>query len=959
MKTLSPSQTAAAAGAGHALARFLSIAWPRSGLCHYSERDTPRDFSPDPSVAFEPIVAEFPDVTRVATLGVLDRAPFDEARFVLACDPASAVPLEGRIADEDPTGCVVTAYQVLKPLQGVATRAEWIRLGRYRIESVALSESRAGRTATFQCVDTMQQSGDRTIGRLIAEREYPSAPTGSYGLLVPRIFGTVEGAPCPLVTLGRTTTLDGDLAPSDGIVYVTGGIGSWPVPGALDVEGERIAYTTLDAQSQTLGSSDRPLRRGIGGTTPAGHTAGATVREMLAQYRFLVADHAVRSIANVRANGTPLAAAAWSAGTAAGRAHIDLLELPLLTTTSPDAPRLRLQDANPPLTWNVAPDNTAADAPLAVDTGDARETTWAALAAGQALSLQVATNLAGQAGAVRRAWLRVQYQTAKGGGIPAWPADPPRAVLLWGGAPVAQVPLAEPPAMGAASLRVEQMLDVTALAVDGGGWAWFGPSLTVRIEFPAQASSTTLRVTDLSFEADVRVVVVRQVAPEDVSLTADVAGIAGSDGTITGLDAIEFLLTDPDHYGLFESEFDRASLESAIADATNSGAIHWRFDRRLVRPETLRSLLSSAVADAGIRSCIEGGVLRFFPRLGASAAEAVAGLSPDDAIVGTPVECAQSSVELVVNQLAVYYARSFAESETFTRVCEVEDRTSQDVAWGVRRDTEDLEWVRDGAVAQAFAMRALADFSQRRRTWRVVTYAPRTLALEVGDVVTLHDPLAGFDGQAGRIVGASFPEADGSAHRLTVAVTTPPADQAIVVWVSPGGEARIDALPAAGRLVFWVEGRRVAELDRWGVLRLDARMVEQRFDNSEASATAWIAYVPGIASQPPQVPAALAGQGYLLVRVWLGAAAAYCAALQLFADGAARVARVEEWGSVYPRVVPGHTWTAYVAPSGAFGAWGRDTLLSVDLVRAAMELVAEEDAAAPALKVRKIVENAW
>lgn len=308
MKTLTAAQKTARDADGHSLARIIQFDWPDSGTIYYTERGE-SEIDPDSGKTFVPIVASFPQTARAVDMGVIDGGPFHHATFSIWIDPNDIQNIETRVDDENPTGALITTYQVLRPVSGSLDSAEWSTLGKYRIESWVVVYKESGNVVRFDCVDFSQQIGDKEIGRVITDDLYPAAPDRSFGLMIPIIFGEVENSPCPLVSTGARTSLDATLNDVDATIEVVS-TADFDGTGTIQIDNEKISYSGKTADTFTGAT------RGIDGTTATAHAFGAAVIEVLSSYRFLLADAVTEPGKTITdaTNATPIVVTAGTHG---------------------------------------------------------------------------------------------------------------------------------------------------------------------------------------------------------------------------------------------------------------------------------------------------------------------------------------------------------------------------------------------------------------------------------------------------------------------------------------------------------------------------------------------------------------------------------------------------------------------------------------------------------------------
>ncbi|HUU30773.1 MAG TPA: hypothetical protein VMY69_01580, partial [Phycisphaerae bacterium] len=157
----------------------------------------------------------------------------------------------------------------------------------------------------------------------------------------------------------------------------------------------------------------------------------------------------------------------------------------------------------------------------------------------------------------------------------------------------------------APSSWVTQRIDLSSIIT---AWSWFNGALapTVYVIYPDGTPGTTIRVTDIDFEVEVKQATTRVPTEDEVELTATVYGyVSNGKAYARGLDVIKKLLGNntsavctpavaSDYYGLTaDTDYDATSLGTAIADAEEflGPETYWRLDRRIAQLAPLRDIL--------------------------------------------------------------------------------------------------------------------------------------------------------------------------------------------------------------------------------------------------------------------------------------------------------------------------------------------------------------------------------
>ena len=419
MKELSPGQDAARLALGMTIYRWIGVEWPAPvGTRYYAERD----FAPDPGVEVERILLGFPSLTRTLPLGLKPESASGAAEFDVQMDADAEYPVDTILEDlVSAQGTRVTAYAAFKPATGALATTDWITLGTFALDSWTLISG----VATLACVDWAAARGTRVVGTPITATEFPSAPEGSYGKIIPRIWGLVEGCPCYAVTAGRTAKLDGSLVAEETIIYVDD-VGGWPTAGTIQIGDEKILYQAVDVVNRSFGTAASPAVRGYSGTTAADHSDGSVAREVLASYRFVVADHGCNNLADEAAVEVLVAGKAVT-GTVAvegGRTYIDLAELPVVREVSAAVAPGRLDgedggwtDGGSSSDSYVGGEIVANSAEGAIDGGGEQHVSMAILepeAGKNLVNVEYERDQTNRGARFSRAWLEVDYKVVPG-----------------------------------------------------------------------------------------------------------------------------------------------------------------------------------------------------------------------------------------------------------------------------------------------------------------------------------------------------------------------------------------------------------------------------------------------------------------------------------------------------------------------------------------------------------------
>lgn len=137
---------------------------------------------------------------------------------------------------------------------------------------------------------------DRRIGSPLSETDYPGADPDVLGKTMPEYYGSHADVPCLPIDAGALDTLAVDI--DDAAVTLSlSDAGRFPASGIVQIGNEQIDYT---------GKTDNDLTgctRGANSTTAAAHKKGQQCGEVKTQYDYLVANHPVKALSNVKVNG--------------------------------------------------------------------------------------------------------------------------------------------------------------------------------------------------------------------------------------------------------------------------------------------------------------------------------------------------------------------------------------------------------------------------------------------------------------------------------------------------------------------------------------------------------------------------------------------------------------------------------------------------------------------------------
>lgn len=332
MRTLTAKQETARAGAdskhrGQGLFWLVKVSWSDPiGPEYYSMRV----FSPDPAITPIPILEEVPGCPATLDIGVSGSPISGGTSLVLRNEPLSASGIETILQDAvSPEGTEVNVYLVFDPRDGSAlAQSDWILVNSYQIDSGPPYAYGSSPNVSFSLIDRIESAGAKQIGRIISRTLFPSVnlPESSIGLMIPIIYGAVDGAQALPTAQGHVTELDGAIDVDNTTIFVKSVEGFPTAGGTIKIDSEPMTYT--DVTAGTNASFNGVTR----GPEPEEHSDGASVVEVLALYEYILTDHVNDDVSNTRVNGQAVTAA--EVQRALGDKTATFLTLPELPTIS-------------------------------------------------------------------------------------------------------------------------------------------------------------------------------------------------------------------------------------------------------------------------------------------------------------------------------------------------------------------------------------------------------------------------------------------------------------------------------------------------------------------------------------------------------------------------------------------------------------------------------------------------
>ena len=158
----------------------------------------------------------------------------------------------------------------------------------------------------FDVVSRLAQQ-TRVIGRALSLDDYPGADPSAVGITRNVLIGNLVDVECLPVDVGSVTPLVRDINDSQTTGIELSDATGFPASGTVQIGTEQITHTEIN--NSVLGGT---VTRGANSTTAAQHTAGDQVIEDQAEFVYEIADHEIRTVDNVKVDGTRVAAAAAS-----------------------------------------------------------------------------------------------------------------------------------------------------------------------------------------------------------------------------------------------------------------------------------------------------------------------------------------------------------------------------------------------------------------------------------------------------------------------------------------------------------------------------------------------------------------------------------------------------------------------------------------------------------------------
>ena len=136
---------------------------------------------------------------------------------------------------------------------------------------------------TLTCVDATYQPGEKMIGYVVADGDWPAAPNDSYGQVRGPIIGKVDSLPLVPLETGLEAWLSGEIDEQDGVINLKGELGLWPDSGTVQIEDEYVFYPVINRTTRVLGTTTSKCQRGAGfpRTVAQAHGPNFEIREVI------------------------------------------------------------------------------------------------------------------------------------------------------------------------------------------------------------------------------------------------------------------------------------------------------------------------------------------------------------------------------------------------------------------------------------------------------------------------------------------------------------------------------------------------------------------------------------------------------------------------------------------------------------------------------------------------------
>lgn len=461
--------------------------------------------------------------------------------------------------------------------------------------------------------DRVSAQSRKSVGRVLVPSMIPGETSSLAGQFLPIIFGRHDAVRLLELRAGVTTKLTSALDVHDDVIDVIS-VEGFPRSGTVQVGGELIQYSDVDAVANTLGTSELPITRG---QEVKRHFEGDPARwAPPGGFQWLVADHPCASVDDVQADGEALAPADWTAGERTlGAIDAQIVTMERWPVRSRFSATARTQSAKSilsPAVYSVAPGSNALNPELAIDT---KLTSTAAhlTEVSHKLAFAISGDL-GTEGTLLGQWsgaaIRVRYSATQ-----CWDAGSKLKVVFKQGAGESEVEIPHPDpseCVAGSPLGIHEFeFDLASAIAVQTGWAAFdvSPPVEMQVKFVASSDSTEILIHDLDLRIDYFAQLLSQEARR---VTARVEGWELSPGQAAEnpADVIEALLTDSRFGALAAGEVNTTSLSAIGSDLA---ALGYTFARRIADGRALLDLLDSAARESATWIRLGGEKVEFSP----------------------------------------------------------------------------------------------------------------------------------------------------------------------------------------------------------------------------------------------------------------------------------------------------------------------------------------------------------
>lgn len=153
------------------------------------------------------------------------------------------------------------------------------------IDPIEMSEAQI----TFN-MDSHERYYNALVGDILDTSEFPGADPDDIGEMKPIVYGQVYGHRCLAVDAGSVDNIVRDITDVD-VTFEFSDSSGFPASGTIQIDAEQMSYTLV------VDNVASDVTRGVNSTTQVSHDAGAKAVEVQTIYKYLIADHDVKSTA--------------------------------------------------------------------------------------------------------------------------------------------------------------------------------------------------------------------------------------------------------------------------------------------------------------------------------------------------------------------------------------------------------------------------------------------------------------------------------------------------------------------------------------------------------------------------------------------------------------------------------------------------------------------------------------